>query len=270
MGSQVFLDSGVVARITALHAPHMCDAISDSQPLQRQLLAMGLEFAGLQGAECAVMPLTALVMSSTAESGELPTWPAARRQQYQAGRLAAAEALKRSGFSGAVGRSDDGCPVWPAGVIGSIAHTDLRAVAVVAPSALLLALGIDTEPDLPLPDEALTQVLTVEDQSAIRELALRVAHPAERLARWVFSAKECVHKALNPLNGAWLELDAVWIDWLDPASLKHGRWRPCARQAEACVALQGLAAEGYWWLDDSGITTLLLLKAPHAASLTNP
>ncbi len=46
-----------------------------------------------------------------------------------------------------------GAPVWPAGVIGSMAHDDAFAVAVVASEASFAGVGIDVEPAEPLAED---------------------------------------------------------------------------------------------------------------------
>ena len=72
--------------------------------------------------------------------------------------------------------------------------------AVVAKSDDVDALGIDAEPDRPLPAEARDLIL-VESE--------RVQDPA--LETVVFSAKESIHKALFPLSGAWMDFQDVVV-----------------------------------------------------------
>lgn len=184
-------------------------------------------------------------------------YPAAhRRQAFLAGRAVAATALAALQRPGEVGRAADGAPSWPAAVVGSIAHDGTQAVAVVGLDAQWQALGVDVEPDLPLPADAASVALRVEDQAALRQ---HFGPEAQRHSRLVFSAKECVHKALHPLRGAWLDFDAVRIDWHSRLE-NGGGWQalPVSREAEAAFA--GLNLQGRWWRDEGALWTLLALS----------
>jgi 4'-phosphopantetheinyl transferase EntD len=77
----------------------------------------------------------------------------ARRREFRTGRACARRCLERLGRPpGPIGCGPRGEPLWPTGVVGSITHcAGLRACAV-APAAAVRALGIDAEPNAPLPD----------------------------------------------------------------------------------------------------------------------
>ena len=123
--------------------------------------------------------------------------PAALRASGAA-RSAARAMLAAAGLPEAeLPRTATGAPRWPAGFIGSLAHDDAFAVAVVAPRGVCAGVGIDVEPALPLP----------------LDLIDRIATPAERLwlrgdavaARLLFCIKEAVYKASHPLDGQFLD-----------------------------------------------------------------
>ncbi|MCF7838204.1 MAG: 4'-phosphopantetheinyl transferase superfamily protein, partial [Candidatus Marinimicrobia bacterium] len=90
----------------------------------------------------------------------------------------------------------DGGPVWPAGYLGSIAHTRAWAVAIAGATDRWRALGIDIEDWRRLQRPGLAQrILTPEELAAWRNL------PAERQTRQlalIFSAKEALFKAWHP------------------------------------------------------------------------
>jgi 4'-phosphopantetheinyl transferase EntD len=74
------------------------------------------------------------------------------RRRSGAVRLLARRLLDIAGFDPvALPRSDSGAPVWPTGVVGSLAHDHDIAVAVVAGADLFAGIGVDVEPALVLP-----------------------------------------------------------------------------------------------------------------------
>jgi len=210
--------------LAAMPNPPILPAVREVQPglwLAQAALATAAQAAALR---CpAALPLAAAY------------YPAAhRRQAFLAGRAVAATALAALQMPGEVGRALDGAPSWPAAVVGSIAHDGTQAVAVVGLNAQWQALGVDVEPDLPLPPDAASVALRVEDQAALRR---HFGPEAQRHSRLVFSAKECVHKALHPLRAAWLDFDAVRIEWHSRLE-NGGGWQalPVSQEAEAAFA----------------------------------
>jgi 4'-phosphopantetheinyl transferase EntD len=135
-----------------------------------------------------------------------PGEPLARRRASGAARLAAREALAALGgpADAPLARGARGFPLWPEGFVGSLAHDDALAVAAVARRAGVAALGVDVEPVLPLPRDVAEIALGADERRA----ALR--DPA--LARAIFSAKEAVYKAINPLDGSALEYEDIAVD----------------------------------------------------------
>ncbi len=116
----------------------------------------------------------------------------------------------------AVPRSPSGAPIWPAGIIGSLAHDSRVAVAAVAMRRDVAAIGIDIEPSEALPSELLEIVAT----------------PAERRrmdddpygGRLLFVAKEAVYKAVYPLDRTFLEHHDVEVRLCErKAVVRNGR-----------------------------------------------
>jgi 4'-phosphopantetheinyl transferase EntD len=97
-----------------------------------------------------------------------------------------------------------GAPRWPPGVVGSMTHCPgYRAAAVAtttAPAATttVVALGIDAEPNAPLPEGVLDAVASAEERASVARLLRE--HPDVRWDRLLFSAKESVFKVWYPLN----------------------------------------------------------------------
>lgn len=135
------------------------------------------------------------------------THPSARRASG-AVRMIARDMLESFGLSGvAIPRGAAGAPIWPDGLIGSLAHDDQMAVAAVAPSHLFAMLGIDVEMAAPLPDDLAPMVLLDGDQAGPT-----FPHLAGRI---LFAAKEAVYKAVYPLDGVILDYDDITVNLVE-------------------------------------------------------
>ncbi|HKT84231.1 MAG TPA: 4'-phosphopantetheinyl transferase superfamily protein [Solirubrobacterales bacterium] len=136
-----------------------------------------------------------------------------RRREFVTARACAREALSRLGLPAQpIPVGARGAPVWPAGIVGSITHCAGYRGCAVARASELLTLGIDAEPDEPLPPGVLGDIALAEEQDWIEEA--RAAEPGRSWDRLLFSIKESVYKAWFPLTGSWLGFEdaAVSID----------------------------------------------------------
>jgi 4'-phosphopantetheinyl transferase EntD len=139
----------------------------------------------------------------------------ARRREFMTGRHCARVALGRLGVRPtAIARGVRGAPRWPAGVVGSITHCAGYRAAAVALATDLVAIGIDAEPNEPLPAGVL-EVISIPDERA-RLAAMAAAMSGIAWDRVLFSAKESVYKAWFPLTGAWLDFDGADVAF-DPS-----------------------------------------------------
>jgi 4'-phosphopantetheinyl transferase EntD len=122
-----------------------------------------------------------------------------RRREFAGGRDCAHRALRLlGGPPGPVLAGRRGEPVWPAGVVGSITHTRGYRGCAVAAATDLAAIGIDAEPNEPLPERLRERVAGTEEMSDLEDLAR--AEPAIAWERLLFSAKEALYKAWYPLT----------------------------------------------------------------------
>ena len=127
-----------------------------------------------------------------------------RRREYATVRSCARACLERLGYAPvAILPGDGGAPTWPAGVLGSMTHCAGYAAAAVGPLPQISAIGIDAEPDAPLPDGVLDLIATPAERD--RLTATRPATDGPNWDRLLFSAKEAVYKAWFPLVGQWLD-----------------------------------------------------------------
>lgn len=141
-----------------------------------------------------------------AENASIATRDPRARAASGSGRLVAHELLRRLGCADpAVPRGQLGNPIWPAGIIGSIAHDDEFAVAVAAQSGAMRSVGVDIEPALPLPRELEAIVATPQDRVGDLEAGIG--------SRVLFAAKEAVYKASFPLDGHVLGFEDIGVDF---------------------------------------------------------
>jgi 4'-phosphopantetheinyl transferase EntD len=135
---------------------------------------------------------------------------AARHAEFGTARVCARKALSCIGVAPAplIGHEGNG-PVWPAGTVGSIAHTRGHCAVVVGRRPPLRSLGLDVELLRPLEPGVVDLVLTE------RERAWLEAQPAALrgdLAVTFFSAKEAYYKCQHPLTGVFLDFKDVEVD----------------------------------------------------------
>lgn len=141
-----------------------------------------------------------------------------RRAEFTTARACARSALARLGIEPCeIGRGQRGEPLWPTGVVGSITHCQGHYAAAAARAEDILSLGIDAEPNAPLPTEVPSLVLNPADLRCVQRLessdsqAGRADHAEQRVAwdRLIFSAKESIYKTWYPVIGTWLGFEEV-------------------------------------------------------------
>jgi enterobactin synthetase component D len=146
---------------------------------------------------------------------------AKRQAEFLAGRLCAAEAMATlTGTRLRVPINGDGSPAWPAGLIGSITHTDGYAAAAAARASDVLGLGLDAH-----------GLLSAEAWEGIRDLIvlprespLQAASglPPNAFHALVFSAKESVFKCLYPQVRRFFGFHDVAITEIAVAARRFG------------------------------------------------
>ncbi len=125
-----------------------------------------------------------------------------RRREFATGRACARAAMSQLGLDPvAVPRGERGSATWPVGVTGSITHCAGYRAAAVAWARRVAALGIDAEPNEPLPEDVTPLVTTAAERDRLRLLP----RGEVRWDRLLFSAKESVYKAWFPLTRRYLD-----------------------------------------------------------------
>ena len=156
-----------------------------------------------------------------------------RRSEFATGRACARAALAKLGLPPSpIVPGPRGAPQWPAGVAGSITHCAGYRASAVAHLKDLAGIGLDAEPNAPLPDGVLERIAVPQEQAWLPGLAAAV--PGVSWDRLLFCAKESVYKAWFPLTRRWLgfEQAAITVDpqagtftaeLLEPAEALDGR-----------------------------------------------
>jgi 4'-phosphopantetheinyl transferase EntD len=133
----------------------------------------------------------------------------ARQREFAAGRLCARRALERLGIrAGPLLAEADRRPAWPAGIAGSISHTDGVCGVAVARRGAVTGVGFDVEPATTLPADVWEAVLTEAERRQLRDFP----EPDQSIrARLLFSAKEAFYKCYCSAGGGWLDFHDLEI-----------------------------------------------------------
>ncbi len=178
-----------------------------------------------------------------------------RRREFVTARACARRALAQLGLPPApIASGERGQPRWPDGVVGSITHCAGYRGCALARAGELAGLGIDAEPNAPLPRGLIGDIARVEERPLLAELA-RV-EPAVHWDRLLFSAKETVYKVWFPLTGRWLGFEdaALTIDPVEGTFCAHLLVSWPETKARFATAL-----EGRWLVRDGLVLTAIAL-----------
>lgn len=170
-----------------------------------------------------------------------------RVREYAAGRALARLALQEAGVDDCtIATSPQRYPVWPAGVVGSITHSDLLVAVAIASSSDYGGVGIDVERECAVPDSVVDSVLSAAEKSA--------AGPDENNAHAtrVFSCKEALYKAVYPRTHEFLDFQDVEV------SIGDGTFKAvCAADKKAA----DLIRNGRGYIEHRGEHVLALFVA---------
>ncbi|MEV6777978.1 4'-phosphopantetheinyl transferase family protein [Streptomyces syringium] len=137
-----------------------------------------------------------------------------RQREFAAVRSCARQALGRFGLAPVpLLPTRRGAPRWPEGMVGSMTHCDGYRAAAVARAGDAVSIGIDAEPDGPLPDGVLDLIALPGELRWIA--AHTAAGPGVHWDRLLFSMKESVFKTWYPLTGQELDFSEAEIG-VDP------------------------------------------------------
>lgn len=130
-----------------------------------------------------------------------------RQAEFAGARHCARLAMQQLGVEPvAIGRGERGAPVWPRGIVGSLTHCDGYRAAVLGHSMQVRTIGIDAEPNGPLPEGVLGSVSLAAEQDWLRTVG-----GDWNFDRLLFCAKEATYKAWFPLTNRWLGFEDAHI-----------------------------------------------------------
>ncbi|MFD5655150.1 4'-phosphopantetheinyl transferase [Streptomyces sp. NPDC127039] len=200
------------------------------------------------------------------DAGHLPLYPqeealvaravAKRRREFTVVRSCARRAMEKLGVPAQpVLTGERGAPRWPDGLAGSMTHCDGYCAAALVRLTDLASLGIDAEPDGPLPDGVLESIALPAEVALLRRLG--GARPGLHWDRLLFSAKESVYKAWYPLTGQWLDFTEADIEIrVDPADPRSGTLHAALLVPGPTVDGRRLSGfDGRWSARDGLVTT---------------
>ncbi|MEV0781391.1 4'-phosphopantetheinyl transferase superfamily protein [Streptomyces sp. NPDC050423] len=156
-----------------------------------------------------------------AETAAIARAVARRRAEFTTVRLCARRAMEQLGLPPApLLPGKRGAVSWPDGVTGSMTHCAGFRAAAVARTDATASLGIDAEPNGPLPDGVLEVVSLPRERAGLAELSRQ--RPEVHGDRLLFSAKESVFKTWYPLTRRELDFTEAELDF-DPAGTFSAR-----------------------------------------------
>lgn len=124
-----------------------------------------------------------------------------RVREFSTGRYCARTALTAIGArAAALPREPSGSPRWPRGVVGSITHCAGYRGAVAAWRADCRCIGIDAEPDLPLPEDVADYVMSSGERQQARSAPDENKYARANYDRLLFCMKEATYKCYAGLN----------------------------------------------------------------------
>ncbi len=132
-----------------------------------------------------------------------------RRNEFSTGRFFALAAQRQLGQEPVhIESSQRRRPLWPDGLVGSISHTDRLGLVVLTSSQRYAGLGVDMELRERVTDSIAETVLTTAELQALSQLS-DLPSPAAV----IFSGKEAIYKAVNPLVGRMIGFEEVELDF---------------------------------------------------------
>ncbi|MFC4020715.1 4'-phosphopantetheinyl transferase [Micromonospora sp. GCM10011542] len=179
---------------------------------------------------------------------------ASRRRDFTAGRVCARRAMAGLGLPpAAVPAAADRAPVWPAGLVGAITHTEGYCAAAVARRADIRSVGMDAERHRELNAGVRRLVLLPEEEEHCARLPGGTFWPVV-----LFSIKETVYKVWHPVVGSWLDFHDARVEVDADAGTFTARIAP-ARLDAATVADPPATVAGRFALADGLVRTAAIL-----------
>lgn len=181
-----------------------------------------------------------------------------RQKEFGTVRGCARTALSQLGIApGPLLPGRDRAPQWPAGIVGAMTHCTGYRAAAVARGRDVLTVGLDAEPNQPIEDPGVVDLVTLpEERAQLRRLT--ALEPEVCWDRLMFSAKESVYKAWYPLAHRWLGFEDALLT-LDPTDASF-----TARLLVPGPEINGAELtefSGQWLVDEGLVVTAIAMMA---------
>jgi 4'-phosphopantetheinyl transferase EntD len=187
-----------------------------------------------------------------------------RALDFRLGRAAGRMVLEKIGFPlvTPILRGEHREPLWPQGVVGSIAHGSGYGIAAAAWQQDVPAIGIDIQRiEERYTDELVARFADPDEFEWVRSGGEKRTERAVKL----FSAKESVFKALYPLGRVWFAFDVAHLTpTQDENGFKAAVRLPALSQSEIHMDV------GISYYDGHVITGALLARPLPVATPANP
>lgn len=139
------------------------------------------------------------------EAASIASPVVAVRRASGAARIVARQLMEQLGYAPCpLPKGEAGAPIWPKGIVGSLAHDDRIAVAAIGMQRGISAVGVDIEPAVRLSQDMLELIVTPQELSRMADDPLA--------GRLHFAIKEAVYKAVYPLDRVFLEFCDIEVD----------------------------------------------------------
>jgi 4'-phosphopantetheinyl transferase EntD len=133
-----------------------------------------------------------------------------RQRDFALGRFCAHEALAQMGLDEpAISIGENGAPVWPTGIVGSITHTDGYAAALVGSKEKFQAIGIDAERIGGVTEALMPRLFGTVERDWLMLLDAQKRGAALTI---FFSAKESFYKAFGAQTASRLSFKDIHIE----------------------------------------------------------
>lgn len=161
-----------------------------------------------------------------------------RVAEYSSGRRVAREALRQLGLVDIAIPRQGRAPLWPDGVVGSIAHSRHFALAIVGFSRRYRGIGVDLVPERRVGADVAARVLSRRERSMVSD---EIGYTR------LFSAKEAIYKATNPATCEYLGFRDVELSMSASDQFEARATKPC-NSAQLVAVGQGFVgrAHGHW------------------------
>jgi 4'-phosphopantetheinyl transferase EntD len=126
-------------------------------------------------------------------------------------------------------------------------HCKAYRAAVVARASAVCSVGVDAEPNEPLPPDVMDVVAREDERAWVS--CLQTTRPEVNWDRLLFSAKESVFKTWYPVNRRWLDFNQIAIT-MEPAG---GTFSVRLVDSSATPAASALTSFAGRWLARDGL-----------------